>query len=164
MPSGPPSASRAAALAAESEPMLVPTSHTGTRASSRIAAMACLTSAAWSEVVRKFHRPLFRSEGWSRIATRKPSRAQRTRVRTRKLPWSWPIPSAVIARLPSPPAKMITLATGVPAGRRRRNDSVTPGRAGIVRTSSSAAHAADAGERGGQEQDGDEARAHGCTG
>ena len=45
-PSGPPSVSRAAALAAESEPILVPISHTGTRASSRIAAMACLTSAA----------------------------------------------------------------------------------------------------------------------
>src|SRR6185295_14305398 len=116
--------------------MLVPTSHTGTRASSRMAAIASLTSAACSAVVRKFHSPLFRSEGWSSTATRKPSRAQRTRVRTRKLPWSWPMPAEVIARLPSPPAKMITLATGVPAGRTRRKDSVTPRRAGIVRTSS----------------------------
>ena len=144
MPSGPPSASRAAALAAESVPMLVPTSHTGARAISRIAATACLTSVACSDVVRKFHSPFFRSEGVSRIATRKPSRTQRIRVRTRKLPWSWPMPSALSARLPSPPAKMITLAAGVPAGRRRTNDSVTPGRAGIVRTSSSAARAAGA--------------------
>src|SRR4029077_17565598 len=36
---------------------------------------------------------------------------------------------------------MITLATGAPSGRRSRNDSVTPGRAGIVRTSSAAARA-----------------------
>ncbi len=57
MPSGPPSASRAAALAAESVPMLVPTSHTGTLAISRTAAIACFTSAACSLVVRKFHSP-----------------------------------------------------------------------------------------------------------
>ncbi len=57
MPSGPPSVIRAAALAAESVPMLVPTSHTGTLASSRMAAIACLTSTACSLVVRKFHIP-----------------------------------------------------------------------------------------------------------
>ncbi len=57
MPSGPPSGSRAAALAAERVPMLVPTSHTGTRAISRTAAIACFTSAACSLVVRKFHSP-----------------------------------------------------------------------------------------------------------
>ena len=71
------------------------------------------------------------------------------------------MPSAVIARLPSPPAKMITLATGVPAGRRRRNDSVTPGRAGIVRTSSSAAHAAGAASVAARRRTANEARAHG---
>ena len=56
-PSGPPSAMPAAAFAAESVPMLVPTSHTGPGAISRTAAIACFTSAACSLVVRKFHRP-----------------------------------------------------------------------------------------------------------
>ena len=53
-PSGPPSVRRAATLAAESVPMLVPTSHTGTSAISRRAAITCFMSSAYSFEVRKF--------------------------------------------------------------------------------------------------------------
>ena len=83
-PSGPPSVRRAAALAAESVPMLVPTSHTGTGAISRSAVITCLMSSACSFDVRQFHSST-RSDGVSSTATRKPAWANRPRIRTTKL-------------------------------------------------------------------------------
>jgi hypothetical protein len=55
-PSGPPSSARRPATpAAETDPMLVPTSHTGTGAISLSAAITCFMSSACSFEVRKFH-------------------------------------------------------------------------------------------------------------
>src|SRR5262245_47598915 len=72
-PSGPRGPRRAAALAAETVPMLIPTSHTGTGARGRSHLMTASKSMACSRLVRKLSNPsALRSDGASTSATTSP--------------------------------------------------------------------------------------------
>jgi hypothetical protein len=99
----------APAAAAETDPRLVPTSHTGLPSCARNRSAITRRSSTWSPLARNARVRSSWSLGLPITATLKPASANMSRVRTRKFferggsPFTTPMP-------PSPPGRSITVA------------------------------------------------------